>query len=145
VPVIAGDSVLFLGTRAERDGQPVIDVVSVLIRGAATPHAPVPLTAAEAVSAAGGARDAALVVIRSATIADTATVTGGRLLTLDDDSGSLAVLLSSTINFNPLNTYLPGVRLDATGLLVPDTANPGTWRLKPRNRADLLVLPPILP
>ncbi len=139
-----GDSVQLLGTRSVRDGQPTFNVTLVLVRGDGDPPAPDTVTTAVAAAAAGGALDAAFVFIPAATIADTTSGVEGRLLTVDDGSGPLRVLLSSVINFgnqNQLNAYAPGVRVTLLGLLVPDPLNPGRWILKPRGRPDITIIP----
>jgi hypothetical protein len=143
-PIEPGDSVQFLGTRAVRDGQPTFNVTLVLIRGDGDPLPPDTVTTAVAASAGGGPLDAAFLHIRAATIADTITGPEGKLLTVDDGSGPLGVLLSSNINFgnlNQLNAYAPGVRVTLLGLLVPDPLNPGRWILKPRGRPDIAIIP----
>ena len=143
-PIVPGDSVQLLGTRAIRDGQPTFNVTLVLIRGDGDPLPPDTVTTAVAASAAGGALDAAFVHIPAATIADTITGVDGRLLTVDDGSGPLGVLLSANISFgnqNQLNAYAPGVRVTLLGLLVPDPLNPGRWILKPRGRPDIAIIP----
>lgn len=135
-----GDSVRFLGRRETRDGQPVIVVTTIATRGSGPVPPPAVITAAMAVGADGGTRDAALVRIEAATITDTATVNGFRILTVDDGTGPLEVVLSPTINFNPLNAYVPNVVLDVTGLLTPVAGGGGGWFLRPRGRFDLLVV-----
>lgn len=143
-PIVPGDSVQLLGTRSVRDGQPTFNVTLVLIRGDGDPLPPDTVTTAVAASAAGGALDAAFVHIPAATIADTITGVDGKLLTVDDGSGPLGVLLSANINFgnlNVLNSYAPGVSVALFGLLVPDPLNPGRWILKPRGRPDIAIIP----
>lgn len=143
-PLVPGDSVLLLGTRAVRDGQPTFNVTLILIRADLDPPQPDTVTTAEAASAGGGALDAGLVRAFNATISDTMTTFDGRLLTVDDGSGPLDVLLSNNINFgnqNQLNSYAPGVRITVQGLLVPDPLAPGTWLLKPRGRPDIAIVP----
>jgi hypothetical protein len=62
-------------------------------------------------------------------------------LRVDDGSGPLDVILAQTLNFNPLSAYSPGVRVDVTGVLVPDPGDFSRWRLKPRGRSDVVIRP----
>ena len=135
--VIVGDSVRFLGTLATRDGQPVLtDVDNIFLAPATEPPAEV-ITTAVADTADGGRLDAALVQVDSATISDTSTVSGDVLLTVDDGSGSLDVLLDNDTGIDQ-SPFVPAVVLDIKGLLVP--VGDGTWTLKPRSNADLTFL-----
>ena len=141
-PILPGDSVVLFGTRTTRDGQPAFDVQSSFIRAQLNPPLPDTLSTALASTADAGRRDARLALIRSAVIADTATTANGsRLLRVDDGTGTVAVILSSNLNFTPLNQYAIGVRLDVTGLLVPDPFEFTRWQIKPRGRQDLVIQP----
>ncbi|HKK94575.1 MAG TPA: hypothetical protein VJ925_14165 [Longimicrobiales bacterium] len=137
-----GDSIRVLGRTAIREGQPVLaDVsVSVLVSLAAVP-APIVTTTAAAATAEGGEIDADLVRIRDARIVDTATVAGDFVVTVDDGSGPLEVLLQAFQSFN-----LTGLEPDPvlrvtqmTGLLVPFVEGDGSirWRLVPRGGFDI--------
>jgi hypothetical protein len=95
------------------------------------------VTTAEAASANGGLLDAELVRIVDGTIADdTTTVNGDYQFTVDDGSGPVLVILDQDAGLTR-TPYVPGVVIDATGVLVPDGA--GAWVLKPRNNSDLVV------
>ena len=133
--IVTGDSVRLLGTRATRDGQPVFDDVSGQRVGAAFIPTAAVVTTGDAASAIGGSLDAALVRVLNVTIADTATVAGDYVLTVDDGSGSLSIVLDKEAAL-PLTPYVPGVAIDATGLLVPSG---GVWQLKPRASSDLVL------
>jgi hypothetical protein len=133
-----GDSVRFLGTRTQRDGQPAIDISAVVVRNFGNPPPPVTLTTQEATTAAGGTRDAQLAIVRNVTISDTATVNFVRILGVNDGSGRLTVYLSPFVSFDPLTAWVPGVRVDITGLLVPFPGG-GGYQLKPRARSDLVI------
>lgn len=137
-PVFTADSVMFLGRRSTRSGQPTLDVTSILIRGTTIAPPPDTLTAARITTADGGTKDARLAIVLNATITDTATVNGNRVLTINDGTGTARLVLSQTISFTPFSNYPLNGILDATGLLVPDPAG-GAWVLKPRNRADLVA------
>lgn len=141
-PIFAGDSILFYGRRTNRDGQPAFDVDMFLIRGQFDPPRPDSLSTARAATADNRTRDARLVKIANALISDTSTTSlGDRRLVVDDGTGPVEVILSSNINFNPLSTYSPGVRIDATGVLVPNPTDFSRWQIKPRGRSDIVVRP----
>jgi hypothetical protein len=141
-PIFIGDSILFFGRRTSRDGQPAFDVDAFLIRGQVTLRPPDSLSTARAATADGGKRDARLAKVANALISDTSTTASGdRRLRVDDGSGPLDVILAQTLNFNPLSAYSPGVRVDVTGVLVPDPGDFSRWRLKPRGRSDVVIRP----
>ncbi len=135
--LLAGDSVRFLGTSAQRDGQPVLDDVTPFFIEIVAPPPPEVTTTAAADAADGGRLDAALVRAVDAVILDTATTAGDLLLTVDDGSGPLGVLLDQDAPFTSLDPFLPDTVIDATGVLVPTAA--GNWQLKPRSDDDLVV------
>lgn len=141
-PIFTGDSILFFGRRTSRDGQPAFDVDGFLIRGQLTAPAPDSLSTARAATADGAKRDARLARVANALISDTSTTANGsRRLRVDDGTGSLDIILSASLNFTPLNIYAPGVRIDATGVLVPDPGDFSRWQLKPRGRGDIIIRP----
>ncbi len=137
-----GDSIRMLGRTAIRQGQTVLDdvSVSVLVPLAAVP-APVVTSTAAAATAEGGEIDADLARIRDARILDTATVAGDFVLTVDDGSGPLEVLLQSFQSFNLAALEPdPVVRVtQMTGLLVPFVEGDGStrWQLVPRGGFDI--------
>jgi len=138
-PLVAGDSVLFLGRLMTLDGQPVFEVGAQYVRGHVT-VLPDTVTTAIAAAADGGAIDASLVRILNAAITDTITdPAGNRVLTVDDGSGTIRVILSRNQSWAPVSQFVTGATLEATGVLVPDPANNAVWVLKPRTRSDLLV------
>jgi hypothetical protein len=98
------------------------------------------VTTALAATADGGRLDAQQVVVRNATVSDTAAVLGDWRLTVDDGSGPLEVLLDAVAfpQVTPGNRapYVPGNRFDIAGVLVP--TGTGSWRLKPRSVAELV-------
>lgn len=141
-PILPGDSVVLFGSRTSRDGQAAFEVQSFFIRAQVNPPLPDTLSTALAATADAGRRDARLALIRNAVIADTATTANGsRLLRVDDGTGSLAVILSASLNFAPLNQYAIGVKLDVTGLLVPDPFDFTRWQIKPRGRQEVIIRP----
>jgi len=142
--IFVGDSVRFLGTTSTRDGQPTLDDVAPLILDITDAPPAIRLTTFLASTADSARFDAALAQIATATITDTATVSSGFALSVDDGSGLLRVLLDSDIPFAadtlPVDSlYIPGVVIDATGLLVPISGDSTIWELKPRSNADLEI------
>jgi hypothetical protein len=135
--VAAGDSVRFLGRVGARVGQPVILDAQALILAIVGLPVAVRVSTDSAASAGGGALDAELVRIVDGTIAaDTTTVNGDYQFTVDDGSGPVRVILDQDAGLTR-TPYVPGVVIDATGVLVPDGA--GAWVLKPRNNSDLVM------
>ena len=141
LPIAQGDSVRFLGRRSVRDGQPSLQVFSIVVEAIGTPTPPDSLSTLDASSASSGARDARLVKVTAAMVSDTVTVNGSKTMTVDDGTGPLTIALPPNTGFNPLTQWRPGITIDAVGLLIPDAATTGTFFLKPRNRPDLTILP----
>ncbi len=134
--VAAGDSIRVQATTSTRSGEPTLDGgLSTALGTGFFPPAP-KLTTAVAATAAGGARDAQLVIVDSATVRDTATVLGDFRLTVSDGSGNLEVLLDHTAGFVVPGVYVPANVFNIVGILVPTGS--GSWMLKPRSSADLV-------
>jgi hypothetical protein len=138
--ITAGDSVRVRATTGSRDGQPTLDDVTSTSLGRGLLSAAVSLTTAAAATAGGGTRDAALVIVKGATVSDTATVLGDFKLTVSDGSGTLEVRLDGNADpaFRPPQLpglYIPGNKFDVVGVLV--ATGTGSWRLKPRAASDL--------
>jgi hypothetical protein len=91
---------------------------------------------------AGGKLNAALVRVHDATVVDASSLTGGDvLLTVNDGSGDLQVLVDANANIGTTLPVSPGAELDVIGVLVPVA---GEWRLKPRRTGDVVVrYPPV--
>ena len=138
--LFAGDSVRLVGRIAMRDGQTVLSSVTptVLLPNRTLP-APVVLTTAQARTASGGTRDAALVRIQNATIADTATVAGVLIVGANDGSGRVEIAIRPSLGLLH-SQFVPGATISATGLLVPVSGG-ATWQLRPRSQADLTITP----
>jgi hypothetical protein len=134
-----GDTIRLLGTRRTRSGQPVLDSVTTLFLAAGVAPTPAIVKTVTAANASAGRLDAALVQVDSAMIVDTLTVSGGFLLTTNDGSGALGVLLEQAAGFigPALAPYTPGARIQATGVLVP--TGTGAWQLKPRSQFDVVL------
>ena len=60
----------------------------------------------------------------------------GYELRVDDGSGAAAILLDEDVAFT-LTGLVPDAQIDAIGVLVP--AGVGTWKLKPRRNADVVI------
>ena len=133
--VAAGDSVQVRATTSSRAGEPTLDAGTTTPLGTGLAPAAPTLKTAVAASAAGGTRDAQLVVVDSAVVSDTASVLGGFRLTVSDGSGNLTVLLDQQGGFAVPGVYVPANRFRIVGLLVP--TGTGSWMLKPRSAADL--------
>jgi hypothetical protein len=135
--ILAGDSVRLLGEIARRDWLLVLDDVTPYLLDVVGPPRVEQVTTAAAAWADAGRLDAALAKVVNAQITERLTVDGDLQLTVDDGSGPAVVLLDSDVPFSGLDAYVPGVFIDATGVLVP--LAPGQWSLKPRSDADLVV------
>jgi hypothetical protein len=135
--VAIGDSVRFLGRVAGLSGQPVIRDGQAIILDIGGPPVAVRVTTAEAALAGAGNLDAELVRIVDGTIGvDTATVSGNYQFSVNDGLGPVVVVLDSDAGLTR-TPFVPGVLIDATGVLVPSGL--GGWLLKPRANADLVV------
>jgi hypothetical protein len=140
--VAAGDSVRIRGRIAVRDGQRVLDDVTVFSVGQGIIPTIPTVTALRASTADGGTLDAALVQINNVVIADTATRGGNVVLTVGDASGLLAVVLDRAADgaFRPsASMWIPGRTFRVQGVLVPDEQ--GAWVLRPRSALDVLSIP----
>lgn len=134
--VFAGDSVRVLGVGAARVGQPVLGNASVITLGIGVLGPAEVLSTVVAGTADGGRLDAALVRIIDAAVNDSSTVLGDYLLTVDDGSGPLTVVFDQDASLTR-TPYVPGVTIDVIGVLVPTA--PGSWVLKPRRNADVVL------
>ncbi len=130
-----GDLVRFRGNRNVRDGQPTVDNVVPFVIGVSTVPPVERVLTAQATTADGGRLDAALIRVVDVTVTDTATVGIDLVMTADDGSGPLEIVVDGDANIL-LGTIGPGSLLDVTGLLVP--TNSGTWQLKPRAGSDIV-------
>ncbi len=134
--VTAGDSVRVWAMTARRLGESTLDGGTTTALGRGFYPAADTLTTAVAATAAGGARDAQLVIVPNATVSDTATVLGNFQLTVSDGSGNVEVLLDHAAGFVVPGVYLPNTIFNIVGILVP--TGTGTWMLEPRSAADLI-------
>jgi hypothetical protein len=133
-PVAAGDSVRMLGTTAIRNGQPVLtDITPTLMRAGVGIAAPDSIATGTAANAGGGALDARLLRVGGPIVAAQTLAGGDILLSVNDGTGLLEVLLDESQPF-AAGSFQPGALLRAAGVLVPTGG--GTWRLKPRSTAD---------
>lgn len=134
--VAAGDSLRFLGVVGARDGQPVLDGAQATIIQIVGLPVPVRVTTAVAATADSGRIDADLVRVVDATVSDTTTVNGDYVATVDDGSGAVLVVFDQDAGLTQ-SPYVPGVVIDAAGVLVPDGL--GRWVIKPRANADVVL------
>lgn len=132
--IFAGDSVRIRGVRGTRNGQPTIESATSTFVASVVVPVPEFLTTAIAAQALAGRFDADIVSVTNATITSTATVGGDFVMTVNDGTGLLQVVLDQDITFNT-GVYVVGLSVDVTGLLVPTGG--GTWQLKPRSDADI--------
>lgn len=139
----AGDRARFVATIGEKDGRPALTDLSVITVTKVELPNPTDVTTSQA-TAAGGALDGAQIRVKNATVLEAASLTGGDiLLTVDDHSGPLDVLLAASANINTSLPISKGAELDISGVLVP-IANTTKWRLKPRGSSDVTVrYPPV--
>jgi hypothetical protein len=143
-PVFPGDSVRVRGRVSTRSGQRVIDLDrrSPLVLELVESPPPVVVSTRLAATADGSVLDAAFVRIIGARIVDLATVGDDQIVTLDDGSGPVDVVLDGSVTFNPGPFLLEGANLTVSGLLVP--TGTGEWQLKPRFDNDMAVIPPVV-
>ena len=136
------DSVRVRGKVSTRSGQRTLDNITTFVLRASFLPPVATVTSAKAVTAAGGTRDAQQLQVLLATITDTLSTGGDFLLTVNDGTGALEVLLDGTADpqFRPPllpGLFVPGNKFDIIGLAVP-SSTAGIWRLKPRNAAELI-------
>jgi hypothetical protein len=134
--VAAGDSIRVLGTTSARDGQPVIADGHVTLLGIANLPVAEQVTTVQAATADAGRLDAGLVKIVDGTISDTTTSADSNYVaTVNDGTGPVLVVFDRHASLTR-TPYVPGVVIDATGVLLPDGA--GGWVLKPRSNNDVV-------
>ncbi len=136
--VFTGDSVRFRGVIGSRSGQRTLENAAPTIVGAVGPPTSVPVTTLIASTAFAGRFDANLVSVANAIITSTAIIGGDFIMTVNDGTGLLQIVLDQDIPFNTV-LFAVGVNINATGVLVPTGA--GTWQMKPRGDTDLAVNP----
>ncbi len=133
-PVLMGDSVRVLGTAGNRFGQPILEgsQVVVLLAGVGLDE-PDSVSTAQAATATGNARDA-----DHATVGGTVTAVnstgGGWLLTVNDGSGALQVMLDARVGFSATD-FAAGDVVRASGVLV--SVSNGVWQLRPRTLDEI--------
>jgi hypothetical protein len=137
--VAVADSVRLTGTVASREAQIVLSDVTVERFGGGTARVAAEVTTAAAAGTSG--LDASLVKVTGAAISDTSSSVGDLVLSTNDGSGELRILIDADVAINraPL---VPGAVLSATGVLVP--TGTGQWRLRPRSQSDVTVVVPVV-
>lgn len=144
VTIAPGDSVRFSGRTAVDAGQPILTDVRVFMLQpqAVPPPTPIEMTGAQAATADGGTRDAALARIRNAVIQDTVRVGDDLIVTVDDGSEPVDVVLRAFISWN-WSAFEPETRefTQVAGLLIPvmDGTGEVRWRLNPRGGGDVTL------
>lgn len=136
--LFAGDSIRVLGTVAIRNAQPVLIAGSaaVLQAGVGLPAID-SLSTAVAADADGGSRDADQVAVSGVITATTLNGAGDLVLTINDGSGRLDVVLDGDVGF-PTAGYDVGDEVRARGVLVPVSAAT-SWELKPRSLTEVAI------
>ena len=129
-----GDSVRVLGTVGIRFGQPILEgsQVVVLLAGVGL-DSPDSVSTAAAAAATGDARDADHVTV-GGTVSAVGNTSGGWLLTVDDGSGALQILLDSRVGFSATDFAVDDV-VRASGVLV--SVSNGVWQLRPRTLDEI--------
>lgn len=140
--IAAGDSVRLIGTTAVRDGQPVLSAATAsrLLAAVGLPAVDSISTGAAA-SAEGGSRDADQVRVGGSINGSQNLPNGDVILTVDDGTGSVEVLMDRHVSFNA-GPYQAGALLRVSGVLVPTAA--GAWQIKPRSAADATAFYPTI-
>lgn len=150
VAAFPGDSVRFLGRTGRLAGRPILTEARlfVLAGRVVLPRA-VDTNTGGAASAESGSLAADLVRITDAAVQDTVTVDGDLVITVDDGSGPVEIVmrefLGYDLSFIPDSIVFPdSVSVsESTGLLVPAPSPPGAqgpiWQLHPRTVGDLAV------
>lgn len=133
--LVPGDSVLALGTIALREGQPVLLNAEARLDGTGGAIDTIALGAGVARTAGGGVYDAQLVSLAEVLVTDTATVGSRFIITVEDPSGSVAVVIPEADD--EFDHPAPGDELDVIGILVPAPGIASTWNVRPRSPADI--------
>ena len=136
--IAVGDTVRMIATVGQRHGGvALVDPAIVFVQRGNEPT-PAELSTAQA-RQAGGRLDAALVRVHDALVVDASSLTGGDiLLTVNDGSGDLEVLVDVNANIGTALPVATGAQVDVVGVLAPDSAS-GDWQLKPRRTGDVVV------
>jgi hypothetical protein len=144
-PVAPGDSVRVLGRRATELGRAVLTggEITVIRLSVADPE-PYELTTRNASLANNGVLSADLARIRGADLVQSRNELSDVILTVDDGTGPLEIVLRSFLGSDASVFKPDSVRIrDATGLLLPYVTDAGEtrWRLAPRLLSDLRIEP----
>lgn len=133
--VLAGDSVRLLGTIAVSRGQRVLsNVTSTVLRVSAAAPEPDSISTRRAASADSARRDAGLARVSGTILGSQTLPNNDVVLTIDDNSGRLEVVLDAQISFGNA-ARAAGMTLKATGVLIP--TGTGAWQLYPRAATEI--------
>lgn len=138
-----GDSVRVLGRVSGTGVQRVLEESRLLVVAQSVrPILPLEVGFAEARSAGGGELAARFVVIRSGEVIDVATTPFvGQRVTVSNGTQPIDVFLPFANGFGaPVEVGSDAVSV--AGLLIPDPANPGSWRIVPRGPGDARFIAP---
>lgn len=139
--ISAGDSVRALARRATEAGVPILtDGDFFTLRAAVEDPLPLPITTGRAATADGGAVSAQLVRIRNADLISAANVDNDVVLTADDGTGPVQILVRAFLGADASFFKPDSMRVqEATGLLVPYRTAAGQtgWRVALRVGTDL--------
>jgi hypothetical protein len=142
--ITRGDSVRVLGRTATEAGRPILtDARTFMLVQQAMLTVPVGVTTADARTADAERLDAALARVQSADVVDTVSVGQDLVVTVNDGSGPLEVVLRGFIEFDRTAMVPGGARFSrADGLLVAIRNEQGyvRWRLTPRGTGDVVVV-----
>lgn len=141
VGVSPGDSVRLVGRTRLVEGRMTLDSARIFVlSGSVVLVQPQDVSTAEAASALGGTRESALVRVQEALITAARTQGGNRILTLDDGSGAVEMVVRDYLQIDGA-LLIPGTTVvRGTGLLRPTPGGGGaTWQLFPRGPSDLAL------
>lgn len=136
---VIGDSVIVLGTTDSAQGEAILRGGGFTRIAAGLAPAPAVVSVADARTAQGGTLDAALIQLSNVVIVDTAAVDVDFHVTVADPADTtsqIVVVLDQLLNA-PHTVFPPGRTATFRGVLIP--VGDGTWLLKPRSSADVVL------
>lgn len=141
VGVSPGDSVRMVGRTRLVEGQMTLDSARIFVlSGSVALVQPQDVSTAQAASAVGGTRGAALVRVQEALITAARTQGGNRIVTVDDGSGAVEMVVRDYLQIDGSLLIAGSTVVRGAGLLRPTPGSGGSvWQLFPRGPADLLL------
>jgi hypothetical protein len=134
-----GDSVLVLGTTGQETGQGVLRDGLFLTLSLGVAPLPQIVTVADAITARGGALDAALIQLSNIVIRDTVASGADFIVKVADPATpdvTVSILIDQLLGA-PRTLFPPGRTGTFRGVLVPQLD--GTWVVKPRGPPDIIL------